>query len=165
MAQIGWGKPRLFVRNLSVADAAIREIPTPVEDSYELSVEQGDKLEAKIEGGQCEDVKYKDNTYSLSFDVRVYKGRQKPFADVNGVVADEFEFWLRPEDPAVPAGVRIAKCRISTSLKATAADGMTYTYTVSALENGRTEACEIGTVTVADDLASITFDALEANDK
>ena len=54
MAVIGWGKPRIFVKDLDDQSAKWIELPTPVEDSTQLSTEKGDKQEAKIEGGENE---------------------------------------------------------------------------------------------------------------
>lgn len=166
MAYIGWGKCRLFVRNIT-RDLKIRELPTPVEDTFDLSTEQGEKLEAKIEGGTNEDVKYKSNTNSIAFDLRVFKGRKKPFPDVNGVIKDEYEFWMQPEDPTVPAGIHVMRGRISSELKGTAADGITYTYTVEPLENGSVDTCQVGLVTVTENagiISKIDFVELEEED-
>ena len=166
MAYIGWGKPRLFVKNLT-KNGIIRELPNVVEDTFEISTEQGDKLEAKIEGGTNEDVKYKKNTNTIAFDIRMFKGRKKPFADKDGVVNDEFEFWMQPEDAAVPAGLHCAKCRVATELKGSAADGITYTYTLEPLENGVTDACQVGTVTVTESggsISAITFTEVDEED-
>lgn len=164
MAYIGWGKPRLFVKNINKT-GEIRELPNVVEDTFDVSTEQGDKLEAKIEGGTNEDVKYKKNTNTISFDIRVFKGRKKPFADVDGVVEDEFEFWMQPEDKSVPAGIYCKRCRVATELKGTAADGLTYTYSLEPLDNGEVDACQVGMVTVTElegSITNITFAALEA---
>lgn len=164
MANIGWGKPRLFVKN-KTKNGSIRELPNVVEDTFELATEKGEKLEAKIEGGQNEDVKYKSNTNTIAFDIRVFKGRKKPFADKNGVIEDEFEFWMQPEDPAVPAGLHATRARVSSELKSTAADGTTYTYTVEPIENGEVDALQVGTTTVTENSGNVTavnFEELEA---
>lgn len=58
MAVIGWGKPRIFIKDLDAVSPAWEELPTPVEDSTQLTTTKGDKKEAKIEGGENEDVKY-----------------------------------------------------------------------------------------------------------
>lgn len=58
MAVIGWGKPRIFIKDLDASSPKWEELPTPVEDSTQLTTTKGDKQEAKIEGGENEDVKY-----------------------------------------------------------------------------------------------------------
>lgn len=98
----------------------------------------------------------------------MYKGRKKPFADKEGVINDEFEFWSQPEDPTVPAGLHVTRGRISSELKGTAADGLTYTYSIEPLENTNVDACQVGTTTVNRDtngnITSIDFVELEEED-
>ena len=65
MAVIGWGKPRIFVKDLDASSPKWEELPTPVEDSTQLTTTKGDKQEAKIEGGENEDVKYGKTPMSL----------------------------------------------------------------------------------------------------
>jgi len=166
MAQIGWGKNRHAVRNIS-ASGSWRELPTPVEESFELTTEKGDKQEAKLEGGAIKDIRYKQNTNAISFDVFVAKGEKKPFADVNGVVSDEFEYVSQPEDPAVPAGIYVHRARISCEVKSNDSEGMKLTYTVEPLApaSEATPPMEIGVVTFTESNGSITavaFTALEA---
>lgn len=134
MAQIGWGKNRHGVRDITDTGKGWRELPTAAEDTWELATEKGDKLEAKIEGGEYEDVKYKENTFTITFDIRVKKGRKKPFDDHNGVIDHEYAYFSQPEDADVPAGLLAGRCRISCELKGTDADGTTYTYTVEPLQ-------------------------------
>ena len=102
MAQIGWGKNRHGVRDFA-NNKGWRELPTPAEDTWEVTAEKGDKLEAKLEGGKNQDVKYKENTNTITFDIRVAKGQKKPFADKNGIIAKEYEYFSQPEDPEVLA--------------------------------------------------------------
>lgn len=52
MAVIGWGKPRVFIKDLDASAPKWEELPTPVEDSTQLTTTKGDKQEAKIEGGR-----------------------------------------------------------------------------------------------------------------
>lgn len=152
MANIGWGKPSLFVKSRTIANALWRQLANPVEDTTSYETSKGDKLEAKVEGGKYEDVKYKENTGTLTFDIRVAKGRKKPFQDHDGVIDGEWEFALQPEDAAVPAGLYIKRAVISSEVKFASADGTTYTYTVEPLapEAGG-DALAVGTVTVSKD--------------
>lgn len=169
MAIIGWGKNRHFVKNLSKQGAGIRELPTPVEDTFDLATEKGDKLEAKIEGGKRKDVKNKENTNTITFDVFVAKGEKKPFKDKNGVISDKFEYWEQPEDPTVPAGIHISKASVSCEVKSNTAEGMKLTYTVEPLEpdTAGVDPLQIGTVTVTEnngEISNIAFTELEAED-
>lgn len=166
MSQIGWGKNRHFVKNLS-KNGGIRELPTPVEDTFELATEKGDKLEAKIEGGEYKDVRYKKNSNTVTFDIFVAKGEKKPFADKAGVIDDEFEYWEQPEDASVPAGIHISRARISCEVKGNTAEGTKYTYTVEPLtpSNKAIDPLQIGTVTVTESngvISAISFTELDA---
>lgn len=168
MAQIGWGRPRPVVRNRT-QDTGWRELPTPADGTFELATEKGDKLEAKLEGGAYEDVQYKGNTNTITFDIRVNKNRKKPFDDNNGIIAGDWEFYSQPEDPTVPAGLHATIARISCEVKSTSADGTTYTYTVEPLqpEDKSIAPLEIGLVTYTEDpttkaITGVTFTKLDA---
>ena len=55
-------------------------------------------MEAPIEGGELEDVKYKRSTYVLAYNIRKAKGRKAPFPAVDGLVDDHYGVLLMPED-------------------------------------------------------------------
>ena len=135
MAVIGWGKPRIFIKDLDAVSPAWEELPTPVEDSTQLTTTKGDKKEAKIEGGENEDVKYGKNTYALTFNIRAAKGRKRPISDSDGVVAHNYAVALQPEDPDVQ-GFCMEKTTVSVEDSFTAADGGILAYTVDALKPG-----------------------------
>ena len=167
MAQIGWGKNRHGARDITDSGKGFRELPTAAEDTWEVTTEKGDKLEAKLEGGQNQDVKYKENTNVINFDIRVAKGQKKPFADRNGIIDHEYEYFSQPEDPEVPAGIMVSRARISCEVKATDADGMTLTYTVEPLQpTDKTKApMQIGKVTITEAggvISDVTIEELEA---
>ena len=110
MAIIGWGKPKIEVCKLEgdgtmPSSPVWEEFPTPVEGTTQLTVTKGDKLEAKIEGGENEDVKYKANTYQLVMNIRAAKGRDKPIEDFDGIIKDQYAVRLTPEDAEVPGFV------------------------------------------------------------
>lgn len=168
MAIIAWGGNRHFVRNIT-KNAAIRELPTPVEDTYDVATEKGDKLEAKLEGGKRKDVKYKENSNTITFDIFVAKGEKKPFADKRGVISDKFEYWEQPEDPTVPGGIHVSKASVSCELKGNTAEGKKYTYTIEPLEPDTKgiDPLQVGTVTVNEQsgtgaITDISFVELEA---
>ena len=118
MAMIGWGKPKIEICKLDsdgkypVAPLAWEELPTPVEDTTVLNTTKGEKIEAKIEGGENEDVKYKKSTYALACNIRAAKGRVKPIDDDDGIVHDMYAVRLTPEDPTVP-GFIADRCKVS----------------------------------------------------
>lgn len=133
MAVIGWGKPTLLVKDLDTPNAKWRILPTPVENSTTLETTKGDKVEAKIEGGENEDVRYNRNTYALNFSIRAAKGRKKPFAELDGIITHNYAVAVQPEDPDVP-GLYMEKTQMSLADSWTSADGGTYAYTADALK-------------------------------
>lgn len=135
MAVIGWGKPRIFIKDLDAASPAWEELTTPVENSTELTTTKGDKQEAKIEGGENEDVKYGKNTYALALNIRAAKGRKRPISDSDGVIAHNYALALQPEDPDVQ-GFCMEKSTVSVEDTFTAADGGVWAYVFDALKPG-----------------------------
>lgn len=133
MAFIGWGKPRILFKDLDESNSSWEEMPTPVENSTELSTEKGDKQEATIEGGENEDVKYNKNTYALACQVRAAKGRKCPIAHEDGVVAHNYAVVVQPEDPAVQ-GLCILKSAVSVEDAFSTEEGGSWTYTFDAIK-------------------------------
>lgn len=133
MAVIGWGKPDIFIKDLDAEAPKWEKLPTPVEGSTQLATTKGDKSEAKLEGGENEDVKYGKNTYALTLNIRAAKGRKRPISDTDGVVAHNYAVALRPEDPEVQ-GFCFEKSAVSVEDTFTSADGGVWAYTFDALK-------------------------------
>lgn len=131
---ISWGKPTIAVSAIAeTGGVSVGTIPTPVEDSTELSTEKGDKKEAKVEGGGNEAVKYGRSKYSFKFSIRQAKGRSMPIEGTDGVVKGEYSVSLTPEEKGAP-GFTITRAVCSYEDSYTAADGLTRTYTFDSLE-------------------------------
>ena len=134
MAQIGWGKPRIFIKDLDATPAGTwKEVPTPVENSTTLTPTKGDKQEAKLEGGANEDVRYAKNTYELAYQIRIAKGKTMPFEHSDGIIAHQYAVAVQPEDPLVP-GIMIDKSAVSAEDNFTTEEGGSITYTHDALQ-------------------------------
>lgn len=103
MAIIGWGEPTIEISKLSAEGAPTtwEKVATPVEDTTQLVTTKGGKLEAPVEGGGFEDIKYKKNTYAVEFELYASKGRTKPIEDDDGVVQDQYAIRITPEDASV----------------------------------------------------------------
>jgi hypothetical protein len=100
MSKVGWGEPTLEIAPITNGVASsFTALPTPVQDSTQLTVEKGNKLEAPLEGGELADVRYDKSKYTLEFELYKTKGLAKPIADEDGVVATEYAIRLTPEDP------------------------------------------------------------------
>ena len=141
MSILSWGKCRIFVKNADVTGAKWYELATPVEDSTNLAPTKGDKLEAKIEGGDNEDVKYKRSTYELTYNIRKAKGRLAPFPSVDGLVDDHFGLILVAE-------VYFQKSTVSVDDTFTAGDGAIWEITHDAVVATTGNTVKWGTVTI-----------------
>lgn len=131
MAEIGWGKPTIVVKK-SGGDKYIK-FPAGIENSTILTTTKGAKKEAKIEGGENEDVRYGKNTYALAVEVRDAKNRKRPLVDHDGIVEGEYEVWLQPEDKTLN-GIYIAEAVVSVEDKWSAEEGTSRVYTFDALK-------------------------------
>ena len=139
---VSWGKPNIKVRK--VGETEWKPFATPVEDSTTLECEQGDKLEAVIEGGTNEAVKYKANKYTLTFEVRQVPERTDPITAVDGVVEDEYQILIEPENNTANYAF-VQRASVNVQLSYTAADGFKRTYEFSSLTPDSGEQVEIGT--------------------
>lgn len=163
MSTLSWGKCRVIVRKYGET-GELTELPTPVEESTTLETTEGDKLEAKIEGGEYEDIKYKSATYALSLQIRLAKGRAKPFVDNDGVVADNYEVFIIPEDEACYS-IHIPKASVSATLDFSTADGLNITYSFNALKPSSTSSqIKVGKATITEasgKISAITIEDME----
>ena len=151
MAIIGWGKPKIEVCKLESdgtmpATPTWEALPTPVEGTTQLTPTKGDKLEAKIEGGENEDVKYKRNIYQLVCNIRAAKGRTKPIEDEDGVVNDQYAVRLTPEDDTVP-GFTIDRAAVSVEDSFTSDEGGIWIYTFDVLKPATGKQVKWGVIT------------------
>lgn len=136
MAQLSWGKPTIETSKLAQdgSPGTWVKLPfDPVENSTKLTPTKGNKIEAKVEGGENEAVKYKKNTYVFEFEVRAAKGRSKPIEDADGVVNGEYAVRLTPEDPTVE-GILIDRSQPSVEETFDTENGKKWKYTFDVLK-------------------------------
>lgn len=108
---------------------------TPVEDSTNLSTTQGDKNEARVEGGAVDAVRYNANSYELTFDIRLHSSLTTPPIDGNdGVILGEWKVEIAPENSAAPK-VTINRSSANVQINYTADNGVIASYTFSSLVN------------------------------
>jgi len=159
MATISWGKPKILI---AAAGKGIGEttfdfflLPTPAEDSTNLTGTQGDKTEATIEGGEAEATKYKAATFELTMNVRMaidgtnYRYLPDPLYSSEGL-ADHSEYTksnvavvLIPDEEAAP-GFFCPDCTVSIMESYTAADGAMWEITLAPNASGTVKAVQFG---------------------
>ena len=136
MAELSWGKPTIKIGKIQAngnAPSSWIEIPTPVENSTKLTPTKGSKVEAKLEGGDNEAVRYGKNTFLFEFEIRAAKGRKKPVEDNDGVIEGEYSLKLQPENPAVE-GVVIERGTLSMEPTFDTENGTKWKYTLDVLK-------------------------------
>ncbi len=139
---ISWGKPKIEVKKLGTEPVEWQEFATPVESSTQLTTTQGEKMEAKIEGGENEAVKYKKNTYQLVFNVRQVPERTDPIVDSDGVVEDEYSVRVTPEN-AEALGILIDRSSVNVQKTFEANGGLVKVYTFDVLKPETGDAVKI----------------------
>lgn len=99
---ISWGKCTIeFTESTNGAPAQNADwtrLPTPKENSTQLTTAAGEKKEAKEEGGGVIDRRKAKNTYTLEFDLFYKKDTTPPFHHDDGIVAGNYAFRVTPED-------------------------------------------------------------------
>ncbi|MDD3404974.1 MAG: BACON domain-containing carbohydrate-binding protein [Paludibacteraceae bacterium] len=128
---LSWGKPQIKYRVAGTTGAWIT-MPTPVENTTKLTTSKGSKLEAKLEGGDYQDVKYQRNTYALDFELYMHEGFEKPISECDGIVADNYEFLVIPENRK-SIGIYIKKGAVSAEPSFDTQIGAKMKYTVDVL--------------------------------
>lgn len=147
MSLLGWGKCRLFGKDLDTVGAKWEEWPTPIENTTVLETTKGDKQEAKIEGGENEDVRYAKSTYVLNANIRAAKGRKKPIQDSDGIIDHNYAIAVQPEDPDA-IGVFIPKAKPSVADTWSTEEGGIWEFAFDALKNEDTTQVQMGKVSV-----------------
>lgn len=164
MATISWGKPQIFIGPTSATIATSASsgtndwylLSTPVEDSTNLTGTQGDKTEAKIEGGEAEATKYNAATFELTMNVRMaidgtdYRYLPNPlYKEVTGnnarteYTASSVSVVLIPEEPSAP-GFYCPDCSVSIMESYTAADGAMWEITLAPNASATVKAVQWG---------------------
>lgn len=142
-----WGKPTLFIKDLSVVSGKFKKLPTPIEDTTQLTPTRGDKVNGTVEGGEIEVSRTKKGTYEFAYNIRKIAGRKPPFKTVDGVTNHEFAILLMPEDNNAD-GFYIERTSASMADPFNAADGAPWEALHTALKPTSGNTVKWGKVTV-----------------
>jgi hypothetical protein len=133
-SKLKWGKMTVEIAPRTGSTiGSYTSVQTPVQGSFTLNVEEGDKLEAFIEGGERIDVRKDANKYSFEFQVYLGDGLIKPMQDVDGIISGEYAIRVTPENSALE-GFLIERAAVSVTESFTSEDGHRATYTFEALK-------------------------------
>lgn len=111
-----------------------RLFDTPKEDTTTIETEPGDKKEWFEEGHVKVDEYQKVASYTLKFEMLGMKDREKPIADKNGVITDNYAFRIVPEDPSC-FGIFLPRCSVSCEETWSAAEGTLWKYSAASLKS------------------------------
>lgn len=157
--KVGWGKPSIFIKDLETENAGWEKVPTPVEKSTNLTPTKGEKKEAKIEGGDSEDVLYGANNYALAYQIRRTSNKKMPIKHNDGVVDHHYAAVVVPQNTKAP-GCYIADSAVSVEDGFTTDDGGTDLYTHDAvLPDGEKKKVKWGQFNVTENEGTITIKA------
>ena len=98
MSVTTWGKPSIYVRDLSSATNNWKKLDTPKEGTTQLNPTKGDTTEAKEEGGGIVDSKTTKSTYELVYQEFIKKGTPQPFPTIDGLIEGNYAIAVQPED-------------------------------------------------------------------
>ena len=137
---LNWGECAIFTRKYADPSKGTRgttwsKWDTPAEGTTTLETTEGDKTEAKVEGGENEAVRKGKNTYALNYAIRMGANHVDTIDDTDGVIEGEYEVIVAPmEDKDAPA-MYIPKSSASCTDSYNSAEGTQKAYTFDALKN------------------------------
>ena len=168
---ISWGKPSIYIAPSGSAPGAQYKwelLATPVEGSTNLTGTQGDKTEAKIEGGEAEATKYNAATFELTMNVRmalesnnkhrllptelygkkdvIISGVETKAVDLENYSSSSVAVILIPQDAEAP-GFYCPSASVSIMESYTADDGAMWEITLAPNASGTSKAVQFGKFT------------------
>lgn len=143
---LSWGEPTIYTKKKGEETWAKIEYP-PVEGSTTLETTEGNKTEAKVEGGENEAVRYAKNTYTLNTQFRYAQGRKKPIKTSDGLSTDQYAVMVVPENVNAPA-LYIEDSNVHSTDSYTSADGGMIQYKFDALRASTGDQIKWGTATI-----------------
>lgn len=133
-----WGKYNVFVKDLDAASDNGYDwilLPTPKEQTVAVNPSEGDKLEAKEEGGGIVDARRSKSTYEVAYELFQKKGEAHPLAakTVDGMVIGNYALAIQPAEDTAVQGIYVGKSTIGASDALNSQDGGSTAYTHSAV--------------------------------
>jgi hypothetical protein len=133
-SKLKWGKMTVEIAPITAGTiGTYAPVFTPKQGSFALNVEDGNKLEAFIEGGERIDVRQDAKKYSFEFQVFLGNGLTKPIEDEDGIIPGEYAIRVIPENALLP-GFLMERTAVSVAESFTSEDGHLATYTFEALK-------------------------------
>ncbi len=135
---IMWGACTIKATPISNTGATLESAVTlsaPAQGQTSLSMTEGEKQEAKIEGGAVEAVRRDFDAFQLTCRERVGSANKTDaFSSVDGVVPGEFAIEVTPTENASAPKLNIARATIHVGIEYNATDGAFFVYTYDVLK-------------------------------
>ena len=137
MSKLSWGEP--IIEFVKLENGAIPSSPSWTsmpeirQGTTQLDTQEGNRTEALDEGGDLVDVRTAKSRYTLSMEVYVQKGADKPIEDTDGVITDEYAVRLTPEDEGAN-GFLLPRAAVTVRETWNSSDGGTWVYTFTAIK-------------------------------
>ena len=121
--KLKWGEMTVEIAPIVNGVAgAFATLMTPVKGTFALNVEEGDKLEAFVEGGERIALRKDKNKYAFEFEMFISGGMTKPIPDEDGLIVSEYAIRVTPEDTKLD-GFLMERAAVSVVETFTSADG------------------------------------------
>lgn len=137
MSILSWGKGLLETAPSKDgepgAEASWTPIDTPKKDTLKVTPTAGEEQVAQEEGGDEVDSRVGANSFLLEFDLFVKKGKNRPWDDVDGVIAGNHAFRYTPEDEETE-GFLIENSTVSVEESFATAEGKMLHYKAKVLK-------------------------------
>ena len=135
MSKLSWGECDIFhaISTDGAPSGDWEELPTPKEDTTQLTPTAGTAKEAKEEGGALVDYLPAKVTHELEFTLFVKKGEEPPFEDNDGVIEGEHAFRVEPQDKDAQA-IKIDRASLRVEESYNTADGILMKYVATVLK-------------------------------
>ena len=138
MSKLSWGEPTIEFIELA-ADGSVptsgdwSSMPEIRQGTCTLETEEGERTEALDEGGDLVDVHIAKSRYTLTMEVFIQKGADKPIEDEDGIITKEYAVRLTPEDDKA-RGFIMKRCSVTLRETWNSTDGGTWVYTFTAIK-------------------------------
>lgn len=95
---LSWGECDVYTKK--AGEATYKKEPKPVDQSTTVEPSEGEKMEAKVEGGKLEAAQQLANSYLAKYQLRVAESKNSNITHKNGVVDEEYSLAIVPKNKA-----------------------------------------------------------------
>lgn len=133
---LSWGKCELTIEPIpGSGGSSVSNFPIPVDDSTQLTGTQGDKTEAKIEGGEIVATRTDAANYTLATKIRLHSElTTPPLGNGDGQIQGEYKVTIKPLENTTSPKITLNRCSASAMFNYSSAEGITVDYSFDVLK-------------------------------